>query len=81
MFFSEPLLETIFGAQSADLCSESRFVVHFWISKGSKMDPRIGHFQLKCRLFVTLWSAGQRPGADPAARDPNKNTPDAFNLE
>ena len=52
MFFSEPLLESIFGAQSADLSSRSRFLVHFRISKGPKMDPRGDYFHKKINFSL-----------------------------
>ena len=37
--FSEPLPESILGAQNADLCSKGRFLDPFWISRGSKIRP------------------------------------------
>ena len=37
------------------------------------MDPGISDFRQKKRFFVTLRSAGERPGADPAPHDPPKH--------
>jgi hypothetical protein len=66
MFFSEPLLESIFGAQSADLCSKSRFLEPFWISRGPENDPRGDHFEPKGLQMASTFYRPLRLGADPA---------------
>ena len=58
--------------QSADLCSESRFVVHFRISKDPKMEPRGDHVTLLSRT---------RFGADPAPNDPPKTIPSCIFID
>ena len=65
MFCSEPLLESISGAQNGDLYSESRFLEPFRISRGPENGPGGDNFEPKglqraspfsggCVLFATL---------------------------
>jgi len=58
MFCSEPLLESIFGAQNGDLYSKSRFWKPFRISRGSENDPRGDHFGPK-GLQRTIFFTGR----------------------
>ena len=60
MFFSEPLLESIFGAQSADLCSKSRFLEPFRISTGPENDLRGDHFEPKGLQMASPFYRGLR---------------------
>ena len=66
MFCSEPLLESIFGAQNADLYSKSRFWEPFKISRGPKNDPRGDQFEAKGLQMASPFYRPLRLGADPA---------------
>ena len=78
MFCSEPLLESIFGAQNADLYSKSRFLEPSRISKGPKNDPRGDTFEPKGLQRASSLYRGLRLGADPAPHDPPNRPQDTI---
>jgi hypothetical protein len=66
MFCSDPLLESIFGVQNADLYSKSRFLEPFRISRGPENEPRGDQFEAKGFQMASTFYRGLRLGADPA---------------